>query len=413
MKSTEANIAGQLNIDLYPQSKNSARVKVTSTRQLQATKILIGKTPEQALSIIPLLFNVCGVAQAHAALNAIEQNLNHETQPSLNIARNMLVQVENAKEHLFQLSVIWPKLFKLEIEGNNLTYLSQIISEFKSALFQEGNAFSLESTLAGHCHYTDYLIDKLEQYLQDHVFSYSTEDWLKIKNNSDLQQWAEQSNTVAAHSVNIICKRGWESQGFTDCNHLPELNKQHLLNILDSDAADQFIAQPDWHGDCYETTSLTRQAEQPIIKSLLNEFNATLLTRWVARLVELARIPQQLREQLDLLVSTSQSLNTEAAISSNPANASRENLSPGLAQIEAARGRLIHRVQLDQGLISDYRILAPTEWNFHPQGLAAKNLHSLASSTLARSHKKDKLEQLAHLMINAIDPCVGYTLRIH
>ncbi len=413
MKNAEKNIEGQLSIDLYPQSKNSARVKVTSTRQLQATKILIGKTPEQVLSIIPLLFNVCGVAQAHAALSSIEQNLNYETQPSLNIARNMLVLVENAKEHLFQLSVIWPKLFKLETDSTNLTYLSQIISEFKSALFQEGNAFSLESKLAGHCHYTDYMIDKLEQYLRDHVFSCTTEDWLKIKDNSSLKQWAKHCDTVAAHSVNIICKRGWEAQGLTDSNHLPKLDEQHLLNILDSDKADQFIAQPDWNGHCYETTSLTRQAEQPIIKSLLNNFNASLLTRWVARLVELARIPQKLREQLDLLVSTSQLLNTETAVSTNSKNWPTENSSPGLAQVEAARGRLIHRVKIEQGIISDYRILAPTEWNFHPQGLATKSLYSLASSNLAHSNQKDELEQLAHLMINAIDPCVGYKLRIH
>ena len=79
----------------------------------------------------------------------------------------------------------------------------------------------------------------------------------------------------------------------------------------------------------------------------------------------------------------------------------------GLAQTEAARGRLIHRVQLEDGKISRYQILAPTEWNFHPQGLIAQSLGNLSVSD------GQQLQLLAKMMINAIDPCVGYDLRIH
>jgi len=78
--------------------------------------------------------------------------------------------------------------------------------------------------------------------------------------------------------------------------------------------------------------------------------------------------------------------------------------SPGLAQIEAARGRLMHRVKLAGDTISDYAILAPTEWNFHPAGLAAQ---ALASAT-APDPKNRELQ--ARLLINAIDPCVAYEL---
>lgn len=79
----------------------------------------------------------------------------------------------------------------------------------------------------------------------------------------------------------------------------------------------------------------------------------------------------------------------------------------GLAQVEAARGCLIHRVQIDDGVFSNYQILAPTEWNFHPQGLIREALGSLGD---CESHER---EQLARIVINAIDPCVGYESRIH
>ena len=43
------------------------------------------------------------------------------------------------------------------------------------------------------------------------------------------------------------------------------------------------------------------------------------------------------------------------------------------------RGLLLHWVQLDvQGQVLDYRVVAPTEWNFHPQGVLAKALTALA-----------------------------------
>jgi Ni,Fe-hydrogenase I large subunit len=394
------NIEGQLNIDLYPQRQNGARVELSSSRPLHASKIFIGKTPEQALSIIPLLFSICGIAQSRAALASIEQNIKHDIDPALETARDMLVLVENAKEHLFRLFIDWPRLFKLETDNNNLAYLSQIINEFKSALFQQGDAFSLDSKLAEHCENANSLIDKLDQYLQQHVFCESTKNWLEIKDINDLHQWAQQCDSVAANSIRIICDQGWASQGLTDAEQLPLLDENYLLKQFNSSNAEQFIAQPQWQGHCCETTTLSRQFEHPMIQALFKEFHTTLITRWVARLVELASIPDQLRNRLQQLTDM---------VATTPVNISANKKTVyGLAQIEAARGRLIHRVGIEQGVISHYQILAPTEWNFHPQGLAAKSLSSLVSSS-----QNDDLEQLAHLMINAIDPCVGYQLRIH
>jgi coenzyme F420-reducing hydrogenase alpha subunit len=112
-------------------------------------------------------------------------------------------------------------------------------------------------------------------------------------------------------------------------------------------------------------------------------------------LIELASIPQQLQNLLDQLETVNNIPQLKAASTT------------GLAQTEAARGRLIHHVQIQQQKISNYQILAPTEWNFHPQGLIAKSLTNLTPK------HPEQLDQLARLVINAIDPCVGYSLRIH
>jgi Ni,Fe-hydrogenase I large subunit len=186
------------------------------------------------------------------------------------------------------------------------------------------------------------------------------------------------------------------------------LDESYLLEKFSASDAEQFIAQPQWQGHCYETTMLSRQFEQPLIQALHREFDSTLITRWVARLVELANIPQQLRNMLQQLNDVETTTGDITDSTNEPCSV--QNATQGMAQIEAARGRLIHHVKIEHGVISQYQILAPTEWNFHPQGLVAKSLGSLANDD---NHNNDELEQLAHLVINAIDPCVGYQLRIH
>jgi hypothetical protein len=85
-----------------------------------------------------------------------------------------------------------------------------------------------------------------------------------------------------------------------------------------------------------------------------------------------------------------------------------------LAWSEMARGLLLHRVQLSgteqeggQTLL-DYRIVAPTEWNFHPHGVVA---HTLAGMPVARSDadRKRTRRQVATL-VAAFDPCVDYRI---
>ena len=66
-----------------------------------------------------------------------------------------------------------------------------------------------------------------------------------------------------------------------------------------------------------------------------------------------------------------------------------------------ARGLLFHWVRLDHaGAVVDYRVLAPTEWNFHPAGTLARSLAALAPNDGAR----------ARTLAAAFDPCVACTV---
>jgi uptake hydrogenase large subunit len=63
-------------------------------------------------------------------------------------------------------------------------------------------------------------------------------------------------------------------------------------------------------------------------------------------------------------------------------------------------------VRLSSATVNDYAIVAPTEWNFHPEGAFAQDMCGL-KETDARG-----LQQLAHVEALSLDPCVAYDVEI-
>ena len=78
----------------------------------------------------------------------------------------------------------------------------------------------------------------------------------------------------------------------------------------------------------------------------------------------------------------------------------------GLARVKTARGTLLHRVEVDGDRVRDYRIVAPTEWNFHPQGsFVCEMVGQLAPTRAAAA-------DMASRLALALDPCVPYTVQV-
>lgn len=72
----------------------------------------------------------------------------------------------------------------------------------------------------------------------------------------------------------------------------------------------------------------------------------------------------------------------------------------GIAWVEMARGLLLHVAEAgDGGGLRRYRVVAPTEWNFHPEGAVARVLHEAGAHTAAMT-----------AAMAAFDPCVPYVI---
>jgi len=79
----------------------------------------------------------------------------------------------------------------------------------------------------------------------------------------------------------------------------------------------------------------------------------------------------------------------------------------GVAWVEMARGLLVHQVEIDgssgDARVSACRVLAPTEWNFHPQGVVAQRIAALDGGGSV-----EDTERRVRLLMAAFDPCVPF-----
>ena len=74
--------------------------------------------------------------------------------------------------------------------------------------------------------------------------------------------------------------------------------------------------------------------------------------------------------------------------------------------MQTARGLLLHRATVTEGRVAGYQIVAPTEWNFHPQGALVRGLEGAAATDAMA------LERDARLIVQALDPCVACRVEV-
>ena len=143
-----------------------------------------------------------------------------------------------------------------------------------------------------------------------------------------------------------------------------------------------FCRLPQWQGAAAETGAIARQGDRG--RATASAFAA----RWLARL-------EELRDWAAGIERVGAG-GTASAVQAAPAI--------GRALVETARGLLMHEIVLGGDRIADYLIVAPTEWNFHPQGPLAGWLAGRDATD------RDALHGFAARAVAALDPCVRWEL---
>lgn len=141
-------------------------------------------------------------------------------------------------------------------------------------------------------------------------------------------------------------------------------------------------------GTAPEAGALSRAWNVEPVARARARHGAGLAARLEAARAELALLPLSLIETL-------------AEVTPAPARRAERRTGQGAAEVETARGPLLHRLAIDDGDVTTCTTEAPTEANFAPDGPAVAGLVGAAADPLA-----------AELHVLAIDPCVAATLEI-
>ena len=416
-----ADLQGQIIINITYSGKDELatidEVNIHSSRPTQTSKILTGKTPEAATAMIGMVYSLCSTAQKCASVRAIENATGYVASPVTEAMRDAMVHLETLREHLLRILIHWSEFTGMRPEHEAAASVIRIRQDIERTarvnctLFKPGINYSplakqdVRSVSAS--------LAELRKIIEDKVTSCSLEQWQDNKLEVELSQ----GNLTTARALHLLIRnRQWE-------NHCPSKTPQLELctsAIPELQALMQswsFIATPTWSGGARENSVLSRALPGQTVKPT----DTTLKTRLLNQIDEVVSLQRLLEKHF---VETSQTppcspqpesaQTTDAVVLNSLQDSIQDSIQDsmpdtrpetitGVGLAPAARGLLVHDLTLKNGLISDYRILAPTEWNFHPHGVIVTSLTGLQGPL-------SDLKTQATLLTELIDPCVGFTL---
>ncbi|CAA7625735.1 Ni,Fe-hydrogenase I large subunit [Candidatus Terasakiella magnetica] len=360
-------------------------VAIVSTRLVQASRLLAGRDPVQVTTLLPTLYALCGTAQALAGAAAVEDALGLLPSPLQRMARRFLLLLEILTEHSFSILRDWPALLDESPDLSPARLLRPLVHNARRSLYPDGDwarpgggRLEVDAVALGM------ILPPLKALLA-HIFAGSVDQI--VDSPSLFDTWCEHGDGLPARLLRRVRQSGLGGFGAAASHFMPAEGPADVGERLAADDGGRYLARPDYHGRVLETGSLSRQHAHPLVAGLLAQYGSGLLPRFAARMAEIAAA---LQEAEDLV----QDLSAEAVPPPSPGGSGI-----GLGRVDAARGLLIHGVTLKEGRVSTYKILAPTEWNFHPAGPLAAGL------TGARDD--DGLIWRARLLAAALDPCVA------
>lgn len=384
------NPAGQLHIKLRMDKDRISALDISSSRPHNLGRLFSGKTMPQVLASLPLLYGVCRTGQQLAAWRAWQMALGGKIDPEILKAQQQLVALENLREHLLRIKLGWSGHSRDSGTWlkQTLGQLGQVQAQADTGLFLDGSALSERPRLSGQS--LQGSLDALTQSLSKEVFGCSLQDWAAMDRLARLLHWLGSYPNPVTGYLQGLMDNGEAGLGDSHCPWLPELDRASLHGFFVAPDAKEQLARPRWQGQCQETGPLARQHQHPLLQALMRDHGRGLLVRAVARLLDVVSQTEKMQQTGQLEAPASPCRPVPEAI--------------GIGQVETARGRLVHWLRLEQGLVAYYHILAPTEWNCHPEGTLAEGLMALGHGS------PQELGRRAGMLIEAIDPCVGWQL---
>jgi len=376
------SIEGELRVTLHCDGQRVRHLGLHSTRPLVAPRLLQGRRPADAAALVPRLFALCGQAQgaaAAAALRAAGAEAAGMPTPSA-----WTVVLEALQDTLWRLLIDAPRSLSLPPQAAAVAPARAAVARAMAALATEPSRPQPALAAAAAA---------LSDIASLHVYGDDPSHWLAGTDATAFDHWRDTATTLPARALALLAQTA-PDLGRSDTALMPGLDDEAWWSVvvpaLQRDPL--FARAPTWGERPVETGALARQRAQPLVAALISRDGHSAATRLAARLVELTFL-------LDTLATAAD--DAAGWVRAWPLGAGL-----GLAAVQTARGLLLHQVRLEAGLIADYCIVAPTEWNFHPQGALFRGIVGMQASDEAT------LLARTRLAVHALDPCVGFGVEV-
>jgi uptake hydrogenase large subunit len=363
---------GELVVHLAWDGACVREARVRSERP-RASRVLVGRRAEEAPALAGQLYAICARSQAVAAAAAVRSARRGED-AGRSPAAEIRVCAETVHEHLWRLFIDWPRLAGLVPRGDAMGAARRVLNPLL-----EGDTGARARAAAA-----------LAELTAREVYGCTPAAWFAISGLDELTAWSRDAATPAAALYTGLFREAPPAYAIP---LLPAPDEAMLRAgvVAALEAEPDYELAPHWRGQARETGPLARMVRHPAVAAVLAARGAGVHARAVARLAELAEAIERLAGRA-------------------PARARHGGFAigegAGVGWVETARGLLVHRAALAGDRIADYRVVAPTEWNFHPAGAFAHGALAIEAASEA------ELDRRARWLAASLDPCVALRLEI-
>ena len=400
-------VEGEANLNFEFKEGKITKVDINFNIYRGIEEILKGKPPRDALVINPRVCGICNHAHLIATVRALEDALQKSgvefsiSQKAKDI-REFTLACELIQNHIKWLYLtIYPNIYNIlglqrdDSFALKASYMANSITK-ALAIFAGQWPHSSYAVIGGvTCDPTYLDVIQAQSYIEDAirffekvVIRLSLDDYLSIKSVSNLDKLSgDFSKLLYLLGENGFAKRGKSFDRFISFSNSKISKKAKSIATTISKVDFKYIKEYSQDGSFakgvvykdkfFEVGPLARAIinKEPIIKSLHKKYKDSTLTRVYARVHEVALLLKYAKELLKNLDITLPSCSLNSKIELN-------NIQ-GIASVEAARGSLIHKVNIENGLIKEYSIITPTQWNLSNNGVAANAMLGLESQEIA------------------------------
>ncbi len=352
--------------------------------------ILEGKPAMDALVITPRVCGICGHAHLMASARALEAAYADANEavtltPKAEAIRELTLILEMIQNHFKWIYlVIMPELARLTGSEAPLTPLK--------GAFAASLATKALAGFAGQWPHSSYMlpggvtcdithlerikaeghIDELISFFEKESLGTTLDEFLTFESCRDFNAYDSDISRIESGLIQANMHQiGFASDQFIvlgdhafthpakvlKTRQYP-VHEKHVSTVASySPSQKSYARNAQYKGKYFETGPFSRamSTNVPLIKNMHRRFKDSAYSRVMARVFETGILLERAKEMVGSLTLSDDSLIVPRDI--------RKISGKGVGIVEAPRGPLIHRVEMREGIIMDYEIITPTQWN--------------------------------------------------